>query len=244
MRPPLHYRLTDAQGLWIDVAVAAAAFAAAVLRVDLPRAVAAASAPPWVPVLVLIAFGTLPFAARRRLPLPVLAVLAMSAAALTGLGRSPLSLDVTVGVAAYTVAARASRPVAVAALVAVEAVLCAGVGVALARDVAGAYAAAAPLVAGALWFAGDRVSYRRQYDEAVAAERERLLLADRERARQAVRQERVRIAREIHDIVAHSLTVMTVQAGVARRVVQRPAEASGVLESIETTGRVAQASCA
>jgi len=202
---------------------AAVAFAAAVFKVDLPRAVAAASAPPWVPVLVLVALGTLPFAARRRLP--VLAVLAVSAAALTGLGRSPLSLDVTVGVAAYTVAARVPRPVAVAAL---------------ARDVAGSYAAATPLVAGALWFAGDSVSYRRHYDEAVAAEREGRRLADQERARQAVREERVRIAREIHDVVAHSLTVMTVQAGVARRVVQSPAEASGVLESIETTGRVAQ----
>ncbi len=240
MRPPLRRRLTEAQWLRIDVAVAAAAFATAVFRVDLPRAVAAASAPPWAAVLVLIAFGTLPFAARRRLPLPVLAVLAVSAAALIGLGRSPLSLDVTVGIAAYTAAARVPRPLAVAALVAVEAALCAGVGVALARDVAGAYAAAMPLVAGVLWFAGVSVSYRRQYDEAVAAERERRLLADQERASQAVREERVRIAREIHDVVAHSLTVMTVQAGVARRVVQRPAEASGVLESIETTGRVAQ----
>jgi signal transduction histidine kinase len=240
MRPPLRHRLTGAQWLRIDVAVAVAAFGAAVFRVDLPRAVAAASAPPWAPALVLVAFGTLPFAARRWLPLPVLAVLAVSAAALAGLGRSPLSLDVTVGIAAYTVAARAPRPVAVSMLVAVEAVLCAGVGVALARDVAGAYAAALPLVAGALWFAGDSVSYRRQYDEAVAAEQERRLLADQERARQAVREERVRIAREIHDVVAHSLTVMTVQAGVARRVVQRPAEARGVLESIETTGRFAQ----
>jgi signal transduction histidine kinase len=106
--------------------------------------------------------------------------------------------------------------------------------------VAGAYAAATPLVAGALWFAGDSVSYRRQYDEAVAAERERRRLAERDRARQAVREERVRIAREIHDVVAHSLTVMTVQAGVACRVVQRPDEARGVLESIEATGRVAQ----
>jgi signal transduction histidine kinase len=240
MRPPLRHRLTEAEWLRIDVAVAAAAFAAAVLKVDLPRAVAVASAPPWAAVLVLVAFGTLPFAARRLLPLPVLGVLAVSAAALTGLGRSPLSLVVTVGVAAYTVAARSPRPVAVAALVAVEAVLCAGLGVALARDVAGAYAAATPLVAGALWFAGDSASYRRQYDEAVAADRERRRLADRERARQAVREERVRIAREIHDVVAHSLTVMTVQAGVARRVVQRPDQARDVLESIEATGRVAQ----
>lgn len=236
MRPPLRRRLTGTQLLWIDVAVAVAAFTAALFKVDLPRA----AAPSWAAVTVLAALGTLPFAARRQLPVPVLGVLAVSAAVLAGLGRSPLSLDVTVGVAAYTVAARGPRPVAVAALIAAEAVLCAGAGVAIARGVAGTYAAATPLVTGALWFAGDSVSYRRQYDQAVAAEEARRRQAERDNARQAVREERVRIAREIHDVVAHSLTVMTVQAGVARRVAQNPDEARGVLGSIETTGRVAQ----
>jgi signal transduction histidine kinase len=71
------------------------------------------------------------------------------------------------------------------------------------------------------------------------AERERA--AEAERAGQDVREERVRIARELHDVVAHTLTVMTVQAGVGRRLMgKRPEEASSALASIEAIGRTAQ----
>ena len=59
--------------------------------------------------------------------------------------------------------------------------------------------------------------------------------------RQEVREERVRIARELHDLVAHTLAVITVQAGVGRRLMaKRPEEASNALESIEAVGRTAQ----
>jgi hypothetical protein len=71
MRPPLRHRLTDAQ--WLRIDAAAAAFVAGVLRVDLPRA-AFGSAPPEAVTVALVALGTLPFAARRRVPLGVLAV--------------------------------------------------------------------------------------------------------------------------------------------------------------------------
>jgi len=71
------------------------------------------------------------------------------------------------------------------------------------------------------------------------AERERA--AEAERARQEVREERVRIARELHDVVAHTLAVITVQAGVGRRLMaKRPEEAGSALESIEMIGRTAQ----
>lgn len=217
-----------------------AAFAAGVLKVDLPRAAVSGSAPPDLLALVLVGLGTLPFALRRRAPLTVLAVTVASAAVLTGFGRSPLALAVTSGVVAYTVAVRCARPVAVAAFVVAEAALWAGVGVAFGRGVAGSSVLLVPLVTGVLWFAGDGVRYQRRYSQAVAAEQERLRREELDKARQAVREERVRIARELHDVVAHSLTVMTVQAGVARRVARSPEQASGILESIETTGRVAQ----
>jgi signal transduction histidine kinase len=51
----------------------------------------------------------------------------------------------------------------------------------------------------------------------------------------------VRIARELHDVVAHTLAVITVQAGVGRRLMaKRPEEAGAALESIEMIGRTAQ----
>jgi signal transduction histidine kinase len=59
-----------------------------------------------------------------------------------------------------------------------------------------------------------------------------------ELARLAVAEERARIARDLHDVVAHSLTAMVVQAGAARRVVERdPEPAAEALRAVAETGR-------
>lgn len=71
----------------------------------------------------------------------------------------------------------------------------------------------------------------------------RLRLADRERGartQEAVARERAVIARELHDIVAHSVSLMVVQAGTARPSAERvDAELAGVLATIERSGREA-----
>src|SRR5260370_27020315 len=59
--------------------------------------------------------------------------------------------------------------------------------------------------------------------------------AEVERARREVREERVRIARELHDVVAHALAVITVQAGVGRRLmVGRPEDRAGLTDPPES----------
>ena len=94
---------------------------------------------------------------------------------------------------------------------------------------------------GAAWFVGDAVAARRRYERGLREQAEREQVADAERARKHVREERVRIAQELHDVVAHTLAVITVQAGVGRRLMaKRPEEASNALESIEAIGRTAQ----
>lgn len=71
---------------------------------------------------------------------------------------------------------------------------------------------------------------------------ERTQLAERERdllAREAVAEERARIARELHDVVAHSVTVMVVQAQAGPRLLDDPERLRGVFGSIEASGREA-----
>ena len=67
---------------------------------------------------------------------------------------------------------------------------------------------------------------------------ERLELAERtreEEARRRVEQERLRIARDLHDVVAHTLTTINVQAGVAKHLLERdPTHAEGALATIES----------
>jgi signal transduction histidine kinase len=90
----------------------------------------------------------------------------------------------------------------------------------------------------AAFVVGDNVRRRRQHVESLADRAER---AERERdllARERVADERNRIARELHDIVAHSVSVMVIQASAARRnLASRPDEASALLENVERTGR-------
>ena len=97
-----------------------------------------------------------------------------------------------------------------------------------------------PGLMGIAWFAG--LALRERAGEAEAAQ-ERALRAEREReenARRAVFEERVRIARELHDVVAHHVSMMGVQAGAARMVVDRdPAQAKDALAAIEASSRQA-----
>jgi signal transduction histidine kinase len=92
------------------------------------------------------------------------------------------------------------------------------------------------------FIAGRVVRSRQQLAAALAARTVELEHEREEKARMAVAEERARIARELHDVVAHNLSVMIVQAGAERRVVarERP-ETAAVLETIESTGRSAMA---
>jgi signal transduction histidine kinase len=90
------------------------------------------------------------------------------------------------------------------------------------------------------WLVG--IVLRRPFERARLAEERALLLErDRERSSQlAVADERQRIARELHDVIAHSVSVMTVQAGAVRRLLTPEQEKEReALLSVEATGRQA-----
>lgn len=101
---------------------------------------------------------------------------------------------------------------------------------------------AVPLIMGVVWLAGFALSRKLEEVDAV---RERALRLEREReerAREAVAEERARLARELHDVVGHSVSVMTVQASAVRRLLLPEQEKEReALEVVEQTGRQALA---
>jgi signal transduction histidine kinase len=205
--------------------------------------------------LLLVLLACWLILALRRWPLPTLAIAVAVTSFEMASGDASFPLGVLLGFAAYLAASRLERRQSIRVAVATVAALGLALGYAAVEVKTAAVVAEAAdgflqLVAG--WFVGDSVAARRRYLSGLAeqAERERAAEAERagreraeeaERARQGVREERVRIVRELHDVVAHTLTVMTVQAGVGRRLMaKRPEEAASALASIEAIGRTAQ----
>ena len=96
------------------------------------------------------------------------------------------------------------------------------------------------LVATVAGLLGENLRHRRERWTALE-ERARFVEMEREeRVRRAVIEERLRIARELHDVVAHAMSVIAVQSGVGHHVIDtQPEEARRALASIETTSRAA-----
>jgi signal transduction histidine kinase len=179
---------------------------------------------------------TLPLAWRRRRPFAVLSVamaaLAISSVAIPGsTGAEPDTVLIPLLLATYSVAAYGELRRAQAGLAISLA--------ALSVNEPGDLIVLAPLFAG-VWAAGRLIRARERdarklRDLAEALERERV-----EEARLAVVEERARIARDLHDVVAHAMTTIVLQAGAERLSLgEEHASTRRTLQSIESTGRQA-----
>ena len=92
----------------------------------------------------------------------------------------------------------------------------------------------------AAWMLGDAARKRMEDEHELRRRADELAAEREERARQAVTNERVRIARELHDVVAHHVSVMGVQASAARRMLDRDlGKAAEALGYVEESGRQA-----
>ncbi|MFI6709838.1 sensor histidine kinase [Nonomuraea sp. NPDC050478] len=172
-------------------------------------------------------------------------VAAFAGVALVSFGQWAASVDVlpanfVVLVALWAVAARSSFRWALAALLVAEL----GVFLALVRwdtPTLGMFTTGSILVV-TVWLAGLYASTRRRYLESLEERARRAELERDQRAKMAAAAERARIARELHDVVAHHVSVMVVQAdGAGYAIASDPEQARLAVRTISRTGREALA---
>jgi signal transduction histidine kinase len=192
--------------------------------------------------VALLLLQTIPLVLRRVAPLPVFLVSFGATVAHVILALDQGSLNESLGslVALYTVAEQSGRRTSVPAAVAMGgtfAALLIASGT-LPGSLSGLIQT--ELTVALAWAFGD-VSRVRSVVGRLRAERDALRESEREeRAAQAVTDERRRIARELHDVVTHHVTVVVIQAAAAQRALERrPAQAGEALVAIEHAGRLA-----
>jgi signal transduction histidine kinase len=192
---------------------------------------------------LLVVLHVAPLAWRRRAPRPVLYLTFSALMVSLVAGYMPLLSSFGPLIAIYTVAAHEPRRPAAVAIGLCTMVFLAVLVAGLLLDDGPEDLTLGSLVSNFMVIAvaatlGDSVRSRR---ERIAALEERAALLERNQedlAEKAVRSERARIARELHDVVAHGMGVMVIQAGAARRVLPtNPDQAADALTTIEAVGR-------
>lgn len=183
----------------------------------------------WFPALLVT---TVPLLWRRRYPIP--SYLAQNAGLFLWLAPPLITSLVAVFFGCYSMSRHSRHRALSLAVPLAQGALLAVVGIPLHFYTPAIPAWLAELTAGVgVWLAGDAV--RGLEERSHRLERERELVTQ-----VAIAEEQARIARELHDIVAHSVSIMVVQAGAARRLVAgSPDRAAEALRTVEDSGREA-----
>jgi signal transduction histidine kinase len=187
--------------------------------------------------IFLAVLASLPMALRRKYPLAVFWIVLVSTLKLDS---APSALFFTVIITAYTAAAYSPYRRAAIGSLGLAAVIVAST---LRSTIPPIPNAVVPFVIllPIAWIANSMRSWKQQAAASLA--RLRAVEEGQERAtREAVELERARIARELHDVVTHNVSVMVVQAGAARKVMDAsPQQATQALLAVEASGRTAMA---
>jgi signal transduction histidine kinase len=190
-------------------------------------------------VVAIAPFTTVPIALRRYRPLEVLAVTVVAETVLL-IFSSQAEVPLGVVVALYTVASRCERPVSIRA--AEWTLPPITLGVLVSNGLHATKVIPELAVFAIAWVIGDNLRTRRAYLAELEARAARLEREREEKAERAVIEERTRIARELHDVIAHNVSVMVVQASAGEEVFDEdPARAREFLASVSSTGRAALA---
>ncbi|MFD5226933.1 sensor histidine kinase [Streptomyces qaidamensis] len=190
--------------------------------------------------LLLMTLGAAALVFRRRAPMTVLALTgALSVIeSVTGDPRAPVAMSAVI--ALYTVASTTDRPTTwrvglLTMTVLTGAAMAAGDLPWYAQENLGIFA-----WTGIGATAGDAVRSRRAFVQAIRERAEKAERTREEEARRRVAEERLRIARDLHDVVAHHIALVNVQAGVAAHVMdKRPDQAKEALAHVREASRSA-----
>jgi signal transduction histidine kinase len=187
---------------------------------------------------VLLFLRTVPLLWRRNRPVQVFLVVAAASAARLLIGRPESDVVLAIAVAVYSVSVYGpERERLVVAGLAVATVIAGAGGLLVSGGEHGPWSALlAPGAVGlAGWVVGDYLRSRRRYLADLEARAERLQLEAEQARERAAGEERLRIARELHDVVAHQVSLMAIQAGAAR--VAAGSDERAALASIEAGAR-------
>lgn len=194
-----------------------------------------------MPVAAVLAAGaTAPLLVRRRAPVLVFAVTGVSLLMLIALAAAPGFIAVGPAIALYTVTTSCARRVSAAATAA------AAVGL-VAATAAGTGAGSLPrllipvVLLAVVWLASDNVRVHRAYVSELKTRAERAEADRQQDLTRAAEQERLRLARELHDVIAHHVSVIAIQAGGLRLrrtgAAAGDADADAAVDAIERTSR-------
>lgn len=215
-----------------DIAVVAVIVVFAVL--PFPDALFRATG--WELVLALLPASSMPF--RRHLPFVALGISLACSVALAAAGVVSPSALLAVAISCYSVIDLRGRRIGLATVLGAAAVAFFSNGLALRGDLFDSTTlqfVLFVLLAGAL---GDAARSRREFAAAMIERAERAERSREDEARRRVSDERVRIARDLHDVVAHQISVISLNAGVASSALEtRPERAREALTTIRSASR-------
>ncbi|HEY7916790.1 MAG TPA: sensor histidine kinase [Acidimicrobiales bacterium] len=238
-RPPFLERISARQWVTVDVVLAGLSFSGATVALLLsPDAANSMVVSRWI-LWPLVATATIPIAFRRRWPELALVCVGGALMVTAMLGQSFAPTPV-LALPLYSVILKYSRRQSLMVLAVVEGLFLTGfIVAALLRPLHGDFTFDI-ILAGATWFVGDSVRTRRAYQRGLATQERERQRQELDRAERAVVEERMEIARELHDVIAHSLSVIAIQSGVGRHVIDnQPDDARAALAAIEETSRSA-----
>ena len=192
---------------------------------------------PGALLIVTVLVTCAPIAFRRRSPLVALVISSLGIFVHILANWPEGSLPFAVLLLTYTVGAWCPLRQAIAGLAVVATVIVVlGLSGAPGLDAVGVFGVIAEFAAG--WAIGVAMRNRRAATEARVREADKRAEAERQSAARVLAEERLRIAQELHDVVAHSMSVIAVQAGVGAHVLdERPEQARAALEAISVTSR-------